>query len=100
MTDRERAALNAWITRDPDWHDLEILHCEVCPNPNRTCQTCGEPLPELDNGEIGYCPNCCECDSCCDAYQRIEEIHRKTGHWHDMPIVTGEKVYTHRDSQR
>ena len=58
------------------------------------CSDCGEELPETADGKIGHCENCCECDACMEAYDAVEKHHEATGEWKDMPVITGEKVYT------
>ena len=69
----ERAAIDAWIIREPDYHEPLPVSCEICDEPhdegehcqneNCACQSCGEPLPE-DTGETVHCENCCECPVC------------------------------------
>ena len=65
--------------------DGENCHCN--------CQDCGEELP-VDDGNFGHCHNCCECDTCNEAYEVIEKHHEATGEWKDMPVITCEKVFS------
>ena len=96
---------DSWKLASPDEYDAEIVHCELCTEPHEAdehcqnehchCQDCGEQLPlTADGNDVGHCENCCGCNACTEAWNEIEKIHEVTGEWQDMPIITGEKVYS------
>ena len=83
----------------PDFYDAEMVSCAVCSEPhyegevceNCYCGECGEELPdEVD----AHCTNCCECDACYEAYCAVKKIADATGEWQDIPVITGEKVFS------
>ena len=92
------AGYDTWKLASPDYHEAEKEYCCVCDTYiddgefcECHCSDCGEELPEADDA---HCTNCCECDACMEAYDEIEKHHEATGEWKDMPIITGEKVFT------
>ena len=102
---------DAWKLATPDHYDYEpeqeyCEHCDElrepeqhCTNEQCTCQACGETLPESDSKETPHCQNCCECDECAHQWWLLYFDALETGAWRDIPVITGEKVYTLRDRQ-
>ena len=93
---------DSWKLQNPSHYDSEDApeNCVVCSEPhnpeadifcNCHCSECGDELPEADDS---HCTNCCQCDACIEAYDAIEKHHEKTGEWKDMPVITGEKVFS------
>ena len=82
---QERAGIDRWLLDIPEPDDPEILHCEHC----------GEPIPETLTDDA-HCTNCCEGDECVRQWWITYFDAKDHDAWRDMPIVSGEKVYSNR----
>ena len=103
---QERAGIDRWLLDIPEPDDPEILHCEHCrepyteddghcQNPHCYCEHCGEPIPETLTDDA-HCTNGCEGDECVRQWWITYFDTKDHDAWRDMPIVSGEKVYSNR----